>query len=284
MRAERDGGKRWSAPRILLWLGGALLVLLLSLGVANLVAPRAVQRVLVGVPTPLPTSPPAQPKAAIIDQTGLSFPTPDFLAQAESYLEEAGYLVDRYPPQNVTVDFFRTLPARGYQLILFQTHATSEVMLERDEEREPDAAPGPFLFTTEEYEEQRYLLLQLEDQVRASRLFYEDSPLLFAVGPRFVRRSMRGTFPGSVIIIGGCQSLAVPDLAEAFLEKGASVVIGWDEMVNLSHNNEALLALLEAMTVTGLSPQQAVSRAMEVVGPDPSFRSSLDLLQAEAGS
>jgi hypothetical protein len=281
---EQRGDKRRNFFRVSLWLGAAFLVLLLAAGVANLVAPRAMQRIVVGAPTPSPAPTPTQPRAAIIDQTGLSFPTPDFLAEAEAYLEGAGYAVDRYPPEVLTVDFFRTLPAKGYDLVLFQTHATSEVMLEGEEQRAADAAPGPFLFTTEEYEQQRYLRLQLEDQVRASRLFYEDSPLLFALGPKFVQRSMRGYFPSSVIIIGGCQSLAVPDLAQAFLERGASAVIGWDEMVNLSHNNKAVLALLEALTVRGLSPQQAVQQTMAVVGPDPSYGSSLDLLQPSAGS
>jgi hypothetical protein len=284
MEDEKREEKKRSITRILLWVGASALALLLFVGVANLVAPRAVQRVLVGAPTPPPTSPPAQPKAAIIDQTGLSFPTPDFLAEAEAYLEAAGYVVDNYPPEEITVDFLRTLPLKGYQLILFQTHATSEVMLEGEEERDTDAPPGPFLFTTEAYEQQRHVRLQLEDQVRASRLFYEDSPLLFAVGPKFVRRSMRGTFPDSVIIIGGCQSLAVPDLAQAFLDKGASVVIGWDEMVNLAHNNKAVLRLLAAMTEEGLSVEEAVAKTMEEVAPDPSYGSSLDLLQRSAGS
>jgi hypothetical protein len=284
MEADQGESKQRSVGRILLWLGAASLALLLAAGIANLVAPRAMQRILVGAPTPLPTSPPGQPRAAIVDQTGLSFPTPDFLAEAESYLEGAGYAVDQYPPEALSVAFFRTLPAKEYDLILFQTHATSEVMLEGEEQVDTEAAPGPFLFTTEAYEQQRYLRLQLEDQLRASRLFHQDSPLLFALGPKFVQRSMRGYFSNTVIIIGGCQSLAAPDLAQAFLDKGASVVIGWDEMVNLSHNNRAMLALLEAMLIEELSPQEAVEQTMAEVGPDPSFESSLKLLEMEVGS
>jgi len=284
MEAESGGGKRRAFSRVALWVGGGFLALLLGLGFLNLLAPRAVERVLVGAPTPLPAATPAQPRAAIIDQTGLSFPSPDFLAEAEAYLVDAGYAVDQYPPEVLTVDFYRTLPVKGYDLILFQTHATSEVMLEGEDEQTSRAAPGPFLFTTEEYAQQRYLRLQLEDQVRASRLFFEGSPLLFALGPKFVERSMRGTFANTVIIIGGCQSLAVPDLAQAFLDRGASVVIGWDEMVNLSHNNAAMLALLEGLMEEGLSAPEAVARTMEAVGPDPSYDSSLVYLQPELGS
>jgi hypothetical protein len=283
MTDEETARTRPAISRVLLWLGAAALVLLLLVGTLNLVAPRAVEGVFGGTPTPVPSPTPAQPRAAIIDQTGYSFPSPDFIEQAEAYLEEAGYAVTYHPPEEVTVSFYRTLPDKGYDFILFQTHSTSQVLV-RDEDRdESEVSPGPFLFTTELYARQRHLTLQVTDQVRASELFFEGSPQLFAVGPEFVRRSMRGLFPDSVVVIGGCQSLAEPDLARAFLEKGASVVIGWDEMVNLSHNNRAVLRLLEGMLVEGRPAGEAVEATMDEVGPDPSYDSSLDLLDSGEG-
>jgi hypothetical protein len=272
-------GKRPPVGRLLFWLGGGILVLLLLVGVVNLVVPAAMEAAFGGPPIPTSSPAPRQPQAAIIDQTSYSFPSPDFIAQAEAILEEAGYAVTYHPPDEITVSFYRTLPDKGYDFILFQTHSTAEVMSRDEDKDESDVAPGPFLFTTELYAEQRHLTLQLSDQVRASELFFEGSPKLFAVGPEFVRRSMRGLFPGTVIVIGGCQSLAAPDLAQAFLEKGASVVVGWDEMVNLSHNNRAVLGMLEAMLVEGVSPEEAVERTMAEVGPDPRFESSLDVLR-----
>jgi hypothetical protein len=278
-KREEAGRKRPRVTRALLWLGGAALGLLLLVGVVNILAPRAMGRVFVGPPTPTPSPIAARPKAAIIDQTGYSFPSPDFIAEARDTLEEAGYEVEYFAPEEITVGFYRTLPDKGFDFILFQTHSTSEVMVTDENKEESDYAPGPFLFTTELYAQQRYLTLQVSDQVRASELFFEGSPLLFAVGPEFVRRSMRGLFPDTVIVIGGCQSLAAPDLARAFLEKGASTVIGWDEMVNLSHNNEAVLRLLEALLVEGASAEEAVERAMADVGLDPRYESSLDVMQ-----
>jgi hypothetical protein len=279
MTDEGGGMGRSTVFRILLGVGIGALALLLLVGLVNLVAPRAMERVFHGPPTPTPSSPSTQPRAAIIDQTGYSFPSPDFIDQAEAYLKEAGYAVTYHAPQEVTVGFYRTLPDKGYDLILFQSHSTSEVMVPDEEQDPEDISPGPFLFTTELYAQQRHLTLQVTDQVRASELFFEDSPLLFAVGPEFVRRSMRVLFPDTVIIIGGCQSLAEPDLAQAFLEKGAVVVVGWDEMVNLSHNNRAVLRLLEAMLVEGLSAEEAVETAMAEVGPDTEYDSSLTVLQ-----
>ena len=278
--ADGEGRERkLTLTRLLLWLGGAALALLLLVGVVNMAAPQALERAFGGAPTPTAPPTPVKPQAAIIDQTSYSFPSPDFLEQATAYLEGAGYAVTYYPPEEITVAFYRTLPDKGYDFILFQTHSTNEVVVRDEDKDEGDFSPGPFLFTTELYAQQRHLTLQMSDQVRASELFFEGSPQLFAVGPEFVRRSMRGLFPDTVMVIGGCQSLAAPDLAQAFLEKGASVVIGWDEMVNLSHNNRAMLRLLEAMLVEGLSPEEAVETTMAEVGPDPGYDSSLDLMR-----
>ncbi len=277
---ERNGRSRWgSAQRVLAWLGGLAGTLLILMVLLNLLAPRLMERLILGpTPTPLSSLTPGPPKAAIVDQTGFSFPSPEFIAKAREYLEESGYGVDLYPPEEVTVPFFRTLPQKGYQLILFQTHSTSEVVVEGGGVDASSYPSGPFLFTAELYDKRRYIRLQIEDQIRASKLFYEDSPMLFAIGPKFIRSSMSGLFPATVIIIGGCQSLAAPDLAQAFLDRGASVVIGWDGIVDLSHNNRAILHLLRALAVEGLPLQRAVEETMEEIGPDPTYGSVLSHL------
>jgi len=115
----------------------------------------------------------------------------------------------------------------------------------------------------------------MQDRIRAAEFFYGDFPQYFAIGPKFVRFSMSGLFSDTVIIIGGYQSLATPDLAQAFLDRGASVVIGWDGLVDLSHNNEAVLHLLKALTLEGLPPHRAVEEATEKIGPDPAYGSVL---------
>lgn len=274
---ERDSHGRWgSHQRVLAWLGGLTGALLILMVLLNLLTPRLMERLMLGpAPTPSPSPPPGPPKAAIVDQTGFSFPSPGFIAQAREYLEEAGYKVNLYPPEEITVEFLRTLPHQGYQLILFQTHSTSEVVVEGQRGDASHHPPGPFLFTTERYDKHRYIRLQLDDHIRASKLFYEDSPMLFAIGPKFVRSSMSGLFHDTVIIIGGCQSLAAPDLAQAFLDRGASVVIGWDGMVDLGHNNRAILHLLQALTGEGLTLERAVEKTMEEIGPDPTYGSVL---------
>ena len=278
MKNREDGGEKSKGrrfPQLLLWSGGIALTLLFLLGIANLLAPHAVQRLLSGAaPTPTPTPTPSPPKAAILDQTGVTNPCPDFIEEVSDLLTEGGFEVEVYPWEELSVDFYRTLPGRGYRLILFQTHSTSEVAAPGGEDLSEEYPPGPFIFTGEQASN-KYLFERVHDRIRRAWFLYGDFPPFFAIGPEFVRSSMSGTFPDTVIIIGGCESLAVPDLAQALLERGASVVIGWDGLVDLSHNNKAMLHLLQALVVDGLSPYEAVEETMEAVGPDPTYGSAL---------
>jgi uncharacterized protein YoaH (UPF0181 family) len=74
-------------------------------------------------------------------------------------------------------------------------------------------------------------------------------------------------------------SQVVSGRIRALLKNGLSLVLGWDGMVNLSHNNEAMLHLLEQMLTEGASPSEAVEATMASVGPDPQFRSKLKLME-----
>ncbi len=63
------------------------------------------------------------PKAAIVDQLSLTVPNPDFARDARATLEQAGYEVDYYPGEDVTVDFDRQFPFLNYDVIVFRSHA-----------------------------------------------------------------------------------------------------------------------------------------------------------------
>jgi hypothetical protein len=62
-------------------------------------------------------------RAAIIDQLSLTQPNPDFAASATSILEQAGYAVDYFPGEQVTVDLYRNLPTHDYDLIILRVHS-----------------------------------------------------------------------------------------------------------------------------------------------------------------
>lgn len=215
----------------------------------------------------LASSTPFGKMAAIVDQIALTEPNPEFTEQALVYLTTAGFNVDVYEGEDITVEFFRTLPTKGYDLILFRIHSTNDILDEK--------LPGDpvYLYTGERHDRYRYTYLQLTRQIMAGRVLYEnDSQQLFIIGPRFVRESMEGRFDDTVLIIGGCDSLSTTGLADAFLERGAAV-IGWNGLVDLDHNDKALLNLLRLLTVEGLSLKQVVEGNRAEVGPDPTFGS-----------
>lgn len=230
-------------------------------------------------PTPEPEGGrPRYRKAALVDQIALTNPDPEFTEQALAYLTEAGFSVDVYEGEEITVEFYRTLPEKGYQLILFRSHATNVLN---------ETMPGGpvFLFTSEVYDKNRYVKEQLTNHIgRAKILYDDDSPLYFAIVARFVRHDMEGRFDDTLIIIGGCQSLGTPDLAQAFIDRGASAVVGWNEWVDLSHNDQALLHLLRGLTTEKLTLEQAVRRTMNEIGPDPAYDSTLTYLAQEGGA
>lgn len=227
--------------------------------------------------TPTPTTEPegGRPrsrKAALVDQIALTNPDPEFTDQTLAYLNEAGFSTDVYEGEEVTVELFRTLPEKGYQLILFRSHSTNILN---------ETIPGGpvFLFTSEVYDKNKYVKEQLANRIgRAKILYDENSPLYFAIVAGFVRHEMVGHFDDTLIIIGGCQSLGTPDLAQAFIERGASAVIGWNDWVDLSHNDQAILHLLRGLTTEKLTLEQAVRKAMNEIGPDPAYGSSLTYL------
>jgi hypothetical protein len=63
------------------------------------------------------------PRAAIVDQLGLTQPNPTFVETATDLLEQAGYSVDYYPGEKVTVEFYRTFPAQPNELIILRVHS-----------------------------------------------------------------------------------------------------------------------------------------------------------------
>ena len=164
----------------------------------------------------------------------------------------------------------RQLPGLGYDLIVFRTHSTSDF-------RNVSLPGDPvFIYTGERHNRFRYTYQQLTRQIMAGRVLYdEEAPPLFIVGPEFVRQTMKGHFDGTHFIIGGCDSLSSTLLAEALVERGASTVIGWDGLVDLTHNDRALLNIVRLLTVEDATPQEAVAGTQLAIGSDPTFKSSL---------
>jgi hypothetical protein len=217
--------------------------------------------------------------AVIVDQLSLTQPNPDFVSSARNLLAEAGYLVDYFPGEQVTVGLYRSLPRRDYHTIILRVHAgiTTEVDASSGERTETEYVS---LFTGEPYTPGKYPDEELNRLGRAR--YHEDADPLFGIGPDFVTDSMEGRFNDTLIVMMGCDGLRSQRTAQAFLDKGAQAFVSWSQPVSASHTDAATQRLLERLLIEGLPTSEAVARTAAEVGPDPTYEGELRILEAEA--
>jgi len=87
----------------------------------------------------------SQIKAAIVDHLSLTYPNQTFIETATTTLKQAGYTVDYYSGEKVTVEFYRNLPTHGYKIIILRVHSTT------------GGHQSVSLFTSEPYSESKYV-------------------------------------------------------------------------------------------------------------------------------
>jgi len=261
---QRDESRRGKAGR----LRRAAVVLL---GVGLLSTALAAGLLLSGVVGGGPSG----PRAAIVDQLSLSQPNPDFAGSATDILEQAGYAVDYFPGEEVTVDFYRNLPAHDYDLLILRVHSglVTQVDVTTGEKTETEYVS---LFTGEPYIEGKYAE---EQQGRVGKsLYYEGASPLFGILPKFIEESMRGSFDKTLIVLMGCDGLRSERTAQAFLDKGARAFVSWSRSVSASHSDAATLRLLEKLLIEGLPVGDAVAQTAAELGRGPSFGAELRVL------
>jgi len=146
------------------------------------------------------------------------------------------------------------------------------------------------LFTNEPYTESGYPLEQVYEQLVMGGAC-EGCPMMFGITPKFVRaegvvghdRDMEGTFDDTVIIMMGCSGIALPDLAEAFVDKGASVYLAWHRSVELYYVDEATPYLIRQLCSEKLTIEEAVDSTMAVKGADPEYGAVLEYYPSRNG-
>jgi hypothetical protein len=221
-----------------------------------------------------PENPDPELKAAIVDQLSLTYPNQTFIEAATDILKQAGYTVDYYSGEKVTVEFYRDLPTHDYRVIVLRVHSA----LCGD-------SPPVNLFTSEAYSATKYLHEQLTDQIGEATFlpYHEGDPAYFSINAGFLRQSLHERFQNTTIIMMGCGGLAYEDLAKAFIERGAKVYIGWSGSVLASHTDQATISLLNDLILKKQTIRQAGENTMNEVGPDPSSKSILGYYPDEAG-
>ena len=218
-----------------------------------------------------------QPKAAIVDQGSLSpagGPNPYFIENVTNILKQAGYTVDYYPGEKVTVESYRNLPTHNYELIILRVHSALR----------KGAEPPVALFTSESYSQNRYVYEQLAEKLTI--VHYDvggEEQLYFGIVPNFVKSSLNGRFQNSIIIMMGCNGLTYTDMANAFVEKGVKLYISWDGPVSISHTDEATANLLKHLITENQTAANAVAATMQEIGPDPTYQAKLLSYPTSAG-
>jgi hypothetical protein len=209
------------------------------------------------------------PRAAIVDQLSLTYPNTQFVEAASEMLVDAGYEVDYYSGESVTVDFYRDLGTHGYDIVLVRAHAGRRVSI----------AEGPTadLFSSERYIASKHVREQQEGSLKVGSYSEDAEPgeLLFTIPAQFVSSEMRGRFDGATVVLMGCDVLAGQTLAQAFVDRGAGSVVGWDSSVTAAHTDATTLRLLQGVLRERLSVQRAAVAAMAELGPDPFYQARL---------
>jgi hypothetical protein len=222
-------------------------------------------------------------RAAIVDQLSSLQENEGFVRNVTKELEDYGFEVDLYQGDKITVEFYRQLPTQGYKLIIFRAHSG---LLAQDGE----VILRTVLFTNEEYSESDYYLEQIYDQLVMGGAG-EGYPMMFGITSEFVSAEsvvgqatdMEGRFDDTVIIMMGCSGIALPDLAEAFIDKGTSVYLAWDASVNLDYVDRATPYLMRQLCSEKATIKEAVDSTMHVIGPDPEYEAELQYYPSGVG-
>lgn len=200
-------------------------------------------------------------RCAIVDQLYTVEPNPTFIEYTTHELESFGFTVDVYQGDEVTVDFYRQLPTYGYKLIIFRVHGG---LLQN----ESGIGDKIWLFTSQPYSRMNYFIAQLRDQVRAAGIITDTHPL-FAVSAKFITDCTKGDFSDTVIINMACAAFYSDEMAQAFIQKGASAYLAWDVSVGLYYVDNTTMTLVDKLCSKELTIAAAVSETMKEKGPDP---------------
>jgi len=200
-------------------------------------------------------------RAAIIDELSGTIPNPVFVNDAAAQLVAAGFKVDYYGPNQVTVALLAHLPLMGYGLVIFRDHSTG------------GTGDPVSILTSEPYSAGEYRLEQLTGQL-ARAIVSTSVADYFAITPEFVRVAMQGAFSSTIILMMGCTGLANSEMATAFVAKGAAVYVSWEQVIHAWRTDLAIVSLLKSL-VAGRTLDTAVTTATNNIPPDPIYNSQL---------
>jgi hypothetical protein len=208
-------------------------------------------------------------KAVLIDEVSQTNPDPYLIANVTNTLTKAGYAVDYYGPNNVTVDFLKTLPSKGYGVVILRNHSATlfgNVIA---------------LVTSEPFEPEKFVSEQQAGLVVEAELPTINTTY-FGITPTFVREEMQGTFSNTVVVVTGCAGLADSEMAQAFVARGAEVYVSWDQIVLANQSDGGAILLMQYLT-NGNTVDKAVASATANAPSSSLYSSQLKYYPSDEG-
>jgi len=207
-------------------------------------------------------------KAALVDQLSLTFPNQSFIGKTIEILEQAGYTVDYYPGEEVTVEFYRQLPTHHYDLVILRVHSARFGL--------PNGTLGDDvgLFTDEPYNPEKHVEEGKAGLV-GSFHYSNTSSSYFGITPSFVAWAMKSKFEDSTVILMGCDGVRSDTMAKAFIYKGANAFVSWTKPILASYTDAVTESLLKYLLIEKLPLKEAMDKAIAEVGFDQTYGSEL---------
>lgn len=255
-RGMRRGGRRgiyFSRRRRRMWPWILLILVIIAVIVS----------IVIYLGMELEEAPPM--RAAILDGLAADYPNQTFIESAKEILARAGFEVDIYGPEDITLDLLRELPSRDYGLILFRVHGGRI--------RQPIGLfIGGGLFIEKcgpeshrDEVESGYLLI--------GRPFLSNETYCVAP-PHYISEKLHGKFRKTIIIAMSCFTGDDNIMASAFLERGAGAYVGFRGEISPDYADAFTITLLRKLYSEKLLIQDAFDQALRELGSDPHYGGS----------
>jgi len=202
------------------------------------------------------------PRAAILDGLYRTEPNLTFINHLVDCLGKAGFHVELFQGENVTVNLMRDIG--GYKLLVLRLHSAIHT------------DGWLYLFSGELYTESKYVREQLSGAVRRGYTFNESEPPYFALNSAFLGMNKPEGLKNSIIILMGCNGTGDLYSIKRLLERGVKAYIAWSGYIDSSYSDAVTLKLVRALCLEELSPKEAVEKIMKEIGPDPLYGSVLE--------
>ena len=265
-KAQRRAGRKPAASIAVPWIVVAIVLAIAAIAIGSrLLAPQPSSVVEMDL------------RGVVVDQLSPEDPNDSLRSAVRGDMQAFGLSVTEYEGDEVTVETYRSLGNARPSVLLIRSHS-GLLTLEGEEDQHITA-----LFTNEPYSKTKYVTEQLHDRVLIVRRHEQDENLKFGVSPLFILQSMEENLSGTVVIIAGCSCLGRTDLADAFLARGASVVLSWDESVSLGYLDLATEHLMDALLAQEMTVENATVSTMVEYGEDPDFGAILLYYPVAAG-